>query len=109
MENLLIILSFLFSSLLFGQNSEKKDMLSCDSINNSISDEKLYDTLSNGKLIFRPDLYKSEIYRITADKKGNYYVTEEIMKKIRKSRCPGVTIQKLKWYRNKKNQKFIVF
>src|SRR5690554_2630794 len=90
---LLCFLSIVFSYSIYGQ----KKQLDCDTIIKGVVDEKLYDKLENGKLVAIPRFKEYRIYRVvTNEGKSSYFVTEKLMKKIRKAikknECEGVKI-----------------
>ncbi|WP_320813959.1 hypothetical protein [Flavobacterium sp.] len=85
--------------LSFNLFSQEENFFKCDKIKTQIIDKKLFDSLSNGKLIARFDRYINNIYKVVIDEKELYYVTKSTMKKIKRSikkyKCEGVVIKKI--------------
>jgi hypothetical protein len=86
----------LFLIVSFNLYSQKKTY-ACEDIK-KITDFKIYDTLSNGKLIARFDkVVNQKIYKITFENNGFTYVTKSLMKQIKKSikknKCKGIIIR----------------
>ncbi|MBF6641039.1 hypothetical protein IVB69_06065 [Flavobacterium sp. J49] len=82
----------------FSLYSQKK-IYSCDDIK-EIIDYKIYDTLSNGKLIARFDkVLNQKIYKVKFENNQYKYVTKSLMKNIKKSikenNCDDFIIEKV--------------
>lgn len=93
----------LFSFKMHGQNN-----VNCDDIRKGIVDKKLYDTLSNGKIIGRINLKKYKVFLIRNIKTEQfYYVTKSEMKKIKKCKCEGITIENLPKIEDKNAPKIV--
>ena len=95
MKTIYIVIS-LFSTVTFFAQERKH--FTCDEIKKVI-DYKIYDTLSNGKLIARLDrAVNQKIYKIGFNDEFKY-VTKSVMKKIKKSikvnHCKGILIKKM--------------
>ncbi|GAB1857515.1 hypothetical protein MHTCC0001_23510 [Flavobacteriaceae bacterium MHTCC 0001] len=92
------ILFFLSSICSHGQIDDKKQLIDCSDLNETIIDDDLFDKLSGGKLIFRGDPRK--IYQITLNNGEFYYASKPLMKRIKRSiklnNCENVGIKKLK-------------
>lgn len=102
MKNILLVILLILSfNPIYCQEKTNAKLIiqSCESIRTGIIDKNLYDTLNNGKLIFRPDLNKYKVYKITNDKNESYYVSKSVMKAIKrymkKNDCKNIIIEKL--------------
>ena len=99
MKNIFYVILFLFCSK--NIYSQKQKLYSCEEIKNTILDERLFDKLSNGKLIAKFDLHINKVYKIIIKNDDNnfYYVSKTVMKKIKKSikinNCKGIEISKI--------------
>jgi hypothetical protein len=94
--------------LLFFIESKSQTSLNCESIKNGIVDKSLFDTLENGKIIYKIDLNKNKVFRIQNNETNkHYYVSENVMKEIKKHKCDGISIEKIKRRKNKKSPKII--
>ncbi len=92
---------FLFFVLIsFSLKSCAQDSIySCEKINNVIIDSTIFEQLPNKSFIINVNVSKKNIY-IIETRKVNYYVSEVLMKDIKKSivqsNCKDVSIKKLK-------------
>lgn len=99
MKNIFYVILFLFCTK--NIYSQKQKSYSCEEIKNTILDERLFDKLSNGKLVARIDLHINKIYKIIIKNDDNnfYYVSKPVMRKIKKSirinNCEGIEIRKI--------------
>lgn len=93
---------------IYSQTLVSKDsIINCDKIKDGLIDRKITDYV-NGKYIVKINLNKEEVYLIrNSDNKKFYYVSRELMDKIKKCKCKGIKIEKLK-KRNDKNSPKIV-
>lgn len=97
MKKLATFILLLISSNIFSQSNKN---YTCEEIKSVIIDEKLYNKLSNGKLIANLELKSNKIYKIIIEnEKSFYYVSKSLMKKIKKSikknNCLNITITKV--------------
>ena len=103
MKLLKIIVLLLFSFKMHGQNN-----VNCDNIRKGIIDKNLYDILSNGKIIGRINLNKYKVFLIRNIKTEQfYYVTKPEMKRIKKCKCEGITIERLPKVGDKNTPKIV--
>lgn len=108
MKKILFIIFMMGCESIFSQTLTSKDsIIDCDKVKAGLIDEKITDYV-NGKYIAKINLHKEEVYLIrNTDNKKFYYVSKELMKKIKKCKCKGIKIEKLK-KRNEKNSSKIV-
>jgi len=92
-ENKIFTFIIFFTVKIFAQK-EQDSLISCDRIKNGLFDKKIYTKL-NGKYIMQANANKETLFLIrTTETKSFYYVTELVIKKIKKSNCNGITIEK---------------
>jgi len=93
---------------LYSQTLVSKDsIIDCDKVKVGLIDGKITDYI-NGKYIAKINLHKEEVYIIrNTDNKKFYYVSRELMKKIKKCKCKGVKIEKLKRRNDEKSPKIV--
>lgn len=98
MKKILFILLLFTTYNIFSQTNNEP-VLTCESIKKGIVDKALYDTLNNDKLIFRPDLNKIKVFKISTSESEFYYVSKPKMKRIkkyiRKNDCKGIKIESI--------------
>lgn len=97
MKKLATFILLLISCNIFSQSNKN---YTCEEIKSVIIDEKLYNKLSNGKLVANLELKSNKIYKIIIEnEKSFYYVSKSLMKKIKKSikknNCLNITITKV--------------
>lgn len=108
MKKILFIIFMIGCMSLYSQTLVSKDsIIDCDKVKDGLIDIKITDNV-NGKYIAKINLHEEEVYLIrNTDNKKFYYVSRELMKKIKKCKCKGIKIEKLK-KRNDKNSPKIV-
>lgn len=98
MKKILLILFLLSTCNIFSQTNNES-VLTCETIKKGIIDRTLYDSLNNGKLIFRPNLNKIKVFKINTSESEFYYVSMSQMKRIkryiRKNGCKGIKIESI--------------
>src|SRR5690606_17961140 len=98
MKSILFILPLLIISCSSNKKIKSTTLFSCGNICEGIQDTNLYDSLLNGKYVFRANFRENNIYEIKCQQRI-YYVTDSliniIIPSIKKNNCENIHIKKL--------------
>jgi|GEM_PF-3761841 len=80
--------------------STKDNLLSCQEVCKGLVDKKIYRKLSNGSVVFNPNLEENTLYEIKCKNANHYYVTDSLKLLIEKSilnnKCKKIDIKQIK-------------